>query len=102
VVHEIARPDRGLRHRQGKTDHLDAENAARTLLGGQAAAVPKLGTSEVEMIRHLKIARDTAVKARTQAMLTLKSIIVSAPAALREELEAISKRCFGPTFRVRR
>ena len=32
VVHEIARPDRGLRHRQGKTDHLDAENAARTLL----------------------------------------------------------------------
>jgi len=92
VVHEIARPDRGLRHRQGKTDHLDAENAARTLLGGQAAAVPKLGTSEVEMIRHLKIARDTAVKARTQAMLTLKSIIVSAPAALREELEAITGR----------
>jgi transposase len=41
------------------------------------------------MIRHLKVARDTAVKSRTQAMVTLKTIIVSAPTALREQLEAI-------------
>ena len=45
--------------------------------------MPKAGTGEVEMIRPLKVARDTAVKARTQAMLALKAIIVSAPAALR-------------------
>src|SRR3712207_179168 len=55
-----------------------------------SAALPKAGTSRVEMIRHLKVARDTAVKARTQAMLTLKAIIVGAPAALRERLEAIA------------
>jgi hypothetical protein len=36
----------------------------------QAASQPKSGTGTVEMIRHLKIARDTAVKARTQAMQT--------------------------------
>ena len=42
------------------------------------------------MIRHLKVARDTAVKARTQAMLTLKAVIIAAPAALREKLEAIA------------
>ena len=60
------------------------------MLGGQATALPKAGTGEVEMIRHLKIARDTAVKARTQAMLALKAILVSAPAALREQLEAIT------------
>jgi transposase len=42
------------------------------------------------MIRHLKVARDTAVKARTQAMLTLKAIIVATPAALREQIEAIT------------
>src|SRR3712207_1841091 len=41
------------------------------------------------MIRHLKVARDTAVKARTQAMLTLKSLIVEAPAALREQLDTL-------------
>jgi hypothetical protein len=42
------------------------------------------------MIRHLKVARDTAVKARTQAMLALKAIVIGAPAALREHLEAIT------------
>ena len=43
------------------------------------------------MIRHLKVARDTAVKVRTRAMLALKAIIVGAPpAALRERLEAIA------------
>src|SRR5215218_8684486 len=71
TVHEAGRPDRGLRHRHGKTDHLDAEGAARAMLGGQVTALPKAGTGEVEMIRHLKVARDTAVKARTQAMLAL-------------------------------
>jgi transposase len=90
VVHEAGRPDRGLRHRHGKTDHLDAEGAARAVLGGRATAPPKAGTGEVEMIRHLKVARDTAVKARTQAMLALKAIIVGAPPALREQLEAIT------------
>jgi transposase len=89
AVHEVSRPDRGQHRRHGKTDHLDAEAAARSVLGGQATALPKSGTSAVEMIRHLKVARDTAVKARTQAMLALKAIIVGAPAALRERLDTI-------------
>lgn len=38
------------------------------------------------MIRHLKIARDTAVKSRSQAMVTL---IINAPADLRDMLEKI-------------
>jgi transposase len=50
------------------------------VLGGQATARPKSGTSTVEMIRHLKVARDTAVKSRTRAMITLKTLIVNAPA----------------------
>jgi transposase len=41
------------------------------------------------MIRHLKAARDGAVKARTQAMVTLKALVVGAPAALREQVEAL-------------
>jgi transposase len=90
VVHEVGRPDRRLRHQHGKTDHLDAEGAARAVLGGQATGLPKAGTSRVEMIRHLKVVRDTAVKARTQAMVTLKTLIVGAPAALREQLEALT------------
>ncbi len=42
------------------------------------------------MIRHLQVARGTAVKARSQAMQTLKAMIVSAPSALREQLDHLS------------
>jgi len=60
------------------------------VLAGQAAALPKSGTSTVEMIRHFKVARDTAVKGRTQAMQTLKAIIVSSADALREQLDRLA------------
>ena len=89
-VIEVNRPNRQIRHQHGKNDPLDAENAARAVLSGQARAAPKAGTSSVEMIRHLKVARDTAVKSRTQAMVTLKTIIVNAPAALRESLDGLT------------
>ena len=92
AVLEINRPDRRLRREKGKSDPLDAENAARAALGNQATALPRSGTGVVEMIRHLKVARDTAVKGRTQAVLTLKTIIVSALAALRGQLDRITGR----------
>ena len=42
------------------------------------------------MMRQLKITRDTAVKARTTAMNTLKQIVVHAPPALREALHDLT------------
>ena len=91
-VLEVNRPSRQLRYQKGKDDPTDAESAARSVLAGQATAAPKSGTGTVEMIRHLKVARDTAVKARSQAMLALKSIIVSAPSVLREQLDRLPGR----------
>jgi len=92
TVIEVNRPNRQLRHQHGKSDPLDAESAARAVLSGQAGAQPKTGTSAVEMIRHLKVARDTAVKCRTQAMVTLKTIIVNAPTALRQQLDRLTTK----------
>lgn len=83
-VVEVTRPNRQLRYQHGKSDSLDAEGAARSVLAGQAIAEPKTQTGSVEMIRHLKIARDTAVKSRSQAMVTLKTLIINAPASLRQ------------------
>ncbi len=60
------------------------------VIRGQATASPKSGDSLVEMIRHLKVARGTAVKARTQAMQTMKAVIVSAPDTLREDLDQVA------------
>ena len=44
------------------------------------------------MVRQIKIARDTAVKARSSAIITLKTLIVNAPAELREALEPLTDR----------
>lgn len=64
-VVEVTRPNRQHRYQQGKSDNLDAEGAARSVLNGQATAQAKTQTGSSEMIRHLKIARDTAVKSRS-------------------------------------
>ena len=58
------------------------------MLAGVADGTPKSGDGEVEMIRMLKSAKDSAVKARTQAFNQMKAPIVTAPAQLRETLGA--------------
>lgn len=88
-VVEVGRVNRRLRRRHGKTDTVDAESAARAVLAGEAEAQAKSGDGAVEMIRHLKIARDTALKARTQAMVTLKTLLVNAPRPLRKRFIGI-------------
>ena len=98
AVIEVNRPDRSVRFRKGKSDPTDAEMAARAVLAGVADATPKSGKGEVEMIRMLKSARDSAVKARTQAGNQMKALVVTAPADLRETLDGLStsalvKRC---------
>ena len=71
-VLEVNRGDRRTRRIAGKSDTVDAETAARSVLAGQSTAIPKTADGAVEMMRHLKVARRTAVKARTSAMITLK------------------------------
>ena len=88
-VIEVTRPNRQLRYRHGKNDSLDAEGAARSVLSGQATALPKGQSGSVEMIRHIKIARNTAVKCRSQAIITLKTLIINAPVELRGILDQI-------------
>ena len=100
-VIEVSRPPRkGERRMSGKSYAIDAEHAARAVLAGTATATPKLADGIVEAIRLVKIARDSAVKAHTQAMITLKATLVTATDDLRAELEPLSdfklvKACAG-------
>jgi transposase len=57
AVIEVDRPDRSARRRNGKSDPLDAESAARAVQSGQAAGTPKSQDAQVEMIRVLRVAR---------------------------------------------
>ena len=47
------------------------------------------------MVRQIKIARDTAVKARSSAIIALKALIVNAPGELRETLETVEFATLG-------
>jgi transposase len=91
-VVEVNRPNRAARRADGKSDRLDAEQAARAVLASTATAVPKSKCGTVEVIRMLRVTRSSAVKARTQAFLTLHGIMIGAPTALRDELVKLSKR----------
>src|SRR5215208_3194036 len=69
-VLEVERPKhrrRSSRSNVEKSDPSDAEAAARAVLAGEASGVPKSGDGEVEMIRTLRAARRSEMKARTQA-----------------------------------
>jgi transposase len=105
AVIEVSQPDRATRRRLGKTDAIDAESAARAVLAGQATASAKAGDGPVEMIRMFKLAKASAIKARTQAINQLKAVLVGADPALREKLPGLSstiliRRCAQLDARV--
>ena len=78
-VVEVERPKRRHLKRNGKSDPKDAEAAARAVLAGEAAGVPKSADGKVEMIRTLRSARRSAVKARVHAANQLQAMLVTAP-----------------------
>ena len=92
AVVEVERPKRRHLRRRGKSDPIDAEAAARTVLAGEATGVPKSGDGRVEMIRTLRSARCSAVKARTQAANLLQAMLVTAPEKLRHGLRGLSTK----------
>jgi len=85
AVVEVNRPDRRARHQEGKSDPLDAVAAARAVLAGRHAGVPKSGDGIVEAIRMLRLARRSAVQSRTQCVNQLHALIDTAPTVLHDQ-----------------
>jgi transposase len=90
AVVEVDRPDRRTRRLKGKSDPVDAEAAARAVLAGTASGCPKAGDGRVEMIRSLRVARRSALKARTQATNQLLALVLTSPQGLRASLRSMS------------
>jgi transposase len=106
-VLEVERPKHRRRSSRGnlqkKSDPSDAEAAARAVLAGESSGVPKSGDGEVEMIRALRAARRSAIKARTQAANQLQALRVTAPEQLRRRLRGLSTKelvCVAARFRL--
>lgn len=85
-VFEVTRPNRIKRRQKGKTDTLDAENAARAALSGEAQSIPKKQTGIVEALRYLVVTRRSAVKGKTQAINQIRALLVTAPDEVRTQL----------------
>lgn len=90
AVVEIDRPNRAKRRQQGKSDTLDAVAAARAAHSGDATGQAKTRDGNVEAIRVLRVARVSALKARTQALNQLRSLISTAPDDLRARLRDLT------------
>ncbi|WP_326782839.1 IS110 family transposase [Streptomyces sp. NBC_00151] len=90
TVVEVDRPDRRARRAAGKSDPVDAYAAATAVLSGRASGTPKDRDGTVEAIRTLRVVRASAIKARTQTVNQLKSLIITAPAATREALRSLT------------
>jgi transposase len=90
TVVEVSRPNRVKRRQQGKSDSLDAVNAARAALSGEASALPKSTTGDVECIRVLRLVQGSARGERTQTINQMRSIVSTAPAELRERLRNLT------------
>lgn len=92
AVIEVDRPDRKARRFEGKSDPLDAEAAARAVISGRATGAPKTADGPAEAVRAIEIVCHGATRDRTRAINQFKALVVTAPAGLREHLDAVSFR----------
>ncbi|MDP7701927.1 IS110 family transposase [Mycobacterium sp. TY815] len=86
TVIEVSRPNRQDRRRQGKSDPIDAINAARAVLNEVASTTPKARDGYVEAVRQIRATRRSAVKARKAALHQIHGLLWCAPEELRDKL----------------
>jgi len=91
MVIEIDRPNRQARRRHGKSDTVDAIEAARAALSGRASGVAKTADGDVEAIRALLVARRSGRNVRVKYLNQIRHLIFTAPDELRERLRDVHR-----------
>src|SRR5207249_9391322 len=84
VVIEVDRPNRQERRRNGKSDELDAVEAARAALSGRASGIAKTADGDVEAIRVLLVARRSARDVRVKYLNQIRHLRFTGPDDLRQ------------------
>jgi transposase len=98
VVIEVDRPDRQKRRRHGKSDQLDAVEAARGALSGRCAGRAKSGDAHAEALRALLVAKRSARSTRIRTIVQLRHLMFTAPDELRQQLAGRkTSRATSPT-----
>ena len=91
VVIEVDRPNRQLRRRQGKSDAIDAIEAARAALSGRASGIAKSADGDVEAIRALLVARRSGRDVRIKYLNQIRHLGFTAPDELRERFRDVHR-----------
>jgi transposase len=91
VVIEVDRPNRQERRRNGKSDELDAIEAARAALSGRASGVAKSADGDVEAIRALLVVRRSGRNVRIKYLNQIRHLGFTAPEELRERLRDVHR-----------
>ena len=90
VVIEVDRPNRQARRNAGKSDPLDAVEAARATLSGKANGRAKSRDGWVEALRVLLVAKRSARAARVKALTQMRQLTYSAPDQLQSRLKGLA------------
>jgi transposase len=97
AVIEVDRPNRQARRRHGKSDSIDAVEAARAALSGRARGLSKSADGNVEAIRVLLIAFRSGRDSRTKCLNQLRHLGFCGPDELRERFRGISVATLAAT-----
>jgi transposase len=89
-VVEVNRPNRQSRRNHGKSDPLDAVEAARAVISGRASGAGKTKDGPVEAIRVLMVAKRSARQARVKAIVQMRHLVITAPDQLHTRLKGLS------------
>ena len=87
---EVDRHNRQARRRQGKSDPIDAVEAARAALSGRAHGKAKSRDGAVEAIRVLVVAKRSARQARVKALTQMRQLTVTAPDQLQCKIKGLA------------
>jgi transposase len=90
AVIEVDRPNRQARRRHGKSDTIDAVEAARAVLSGRAHGLGKTADGNVEAIRVLLVAFRSGREARTKCLNQLRHLGFCGPDDLRERFRGVA------------
>lgn len=91
-VVEVDRPNRLVRRRQGKSDPVDAVEAARAVLSGRASGVGKTRDGNVEAIRALTVAKRSARSTKIKSLNQIRHLGFCAPDQLRQRFHGVSRQ----------
>src|SRR3954454_19903866 len=91
VVIEVDRPNRQERRRNGKSDELDAIEAARAALSGRASGIAKSADGDVEAIRALLVVCRSGRNVRIKYLNQIRHLGFTAPDELRERLREVPR-----------